>query len=261
MTRPTLVFIAPVAAVIAAALIAGCASESADAARTELTAACVDDLRTLPDAEWVCPEDMQVECVDGMGNHDVVFTPPPNSEEPLACADLTVAVDDPGPFPLGENEVTVTATVEGEEPVEVCRADLRVVDTLPPEVIEHDPAPMWPPHHDMHRVTVEDCVTVDDLCDEDVEAWFTWVTSDEPADDTGDGNTAPDVRVLSCGEVDLRAERLGGSDGRVYTLGWAAMDDDGHMVDGTCRVTVPHDQGGAPATAGAPAYRMDVCPR
>ena len=45
----------------------------------------------------------------------------------------------------------------------------------------------------------------------------------------------------------LRAERQGGSNGRVYRLGYRVTDDDGNEVDGECVVTVAHDRGGAAA--------------
>ena len=131
-----------------------------------------------------------------------------------------------------------------------------MVDTLPPDAVALEPAPMWPPNHSMHRVTVDDCVDVTDGCDPDVEVFFLSATSDEPADARGDGHHAPDIRPDGCDAVMLRAERQGGGDGRVYNLRWRAIDDAGHSIDGTCRVTVPHDQSGRPATDSGEAHAI-----
>ncbi|MBW1907032.1 MAG: hypothetical protein JRJ24_17370, partial [Deltaproteobacteria bacterium] len=81
-------------------------------------------------------------------------------------------------------------------------------------------------------------------------------SSDEPVNDKGDGNTEPDI-ILSCDSVELRAERQGGSDGRVYSLEYRAVDDDGNETSGTCTVVVPHDQSGDEAIAQEPAYTID----
>jgi hypothetical protein len=60
--------------------------------------------------------------------------------------------------------------------------------------------------------------------------------------------------------VQLRSERQGGSNGRVYTLGWTAVDDSGNETDGECVVSVPHDQGGEEAVDDGPAYEVTLDP-
>ncbi|MBW1758644.1 MAG: hypothetical protein JRJ80_21115 [Deltaproteobacteria bacterium] len=57
--------------------------------------------------------------------------------------------------------------------------------------------------------------------------------------------------------MELRAERQGGSDGRVYSLEYRAVDDAGEATSGTCTVVVPHDQSGDEAIAQEPAYTID----
>jgi hypothetical protein len=73
------------------------------------------------------------------------------------------------------------------------------------------------------------------------------ITSDEPVNGLGDGDTAPDWAVQQAGvstyDVSVRAERSGLGDGRVYTIGAVAMDRAGNASparSGT--VTVPHNQ-------------------
>jgi len=77
--------------------------------------------------------------------------------------------------------------------------------------------------------------------------------------DTGDGNTEPDI-ILGCDEVQLRSERRGPSNGRVYRLGWRAADDAGNETEGECVVTVPHDQSGREAIDDGPAYQLTLTP-
>ena len=82
-----------------------------------------------------------------------------------------------------------------------------------------------------------------DRCDgEDLEVTFLYAISDEPVNDKGDGNTEPDI-ILECDRVQLRAERQGPSNGRVYRLGWTAVDEAGNAPEEIeeCIVVVPHD--------------------
>src|SRR5262249_17050909 len=73
------------------------------------------------------------------------------------------------------------------------------------------------------------------------------VTSDEPENSTGDGNTAPDIQGVDTGTADfdffLRAERSGNGDGRVYTATYQATDASGNAASSTGQVLVPHDMG------------------
>lgn len=248
-----------VAALAGGALMSGCTNRGTGAQTAELTAACIDDPSELPSGGWLCPADATVECIDGVGNEDTIFAVP-TATSGLLCSNVDVQVSNPGPFPLGTSEVVITAQADGSAPVELCRTHITVVDTLPPEVTPLTPAPLWPPNHSMHAVTVADCAQIHDLCDPNVDAHFTSVTSDEPRNALGDGNTEPDVQVVDCGTVKLRAERQGTGNGRVYTLHWAADDHAGHVVTGSCMVDVPHDQSGAPAVADAPVYEVSVCP-
>lgn len=56
----------------------------------------------------------------------------------------------------------------------------------------------------------------------------TGVTQDEPINGTGDGDTAPDAIIISnppgFDEVQIRSERDGGANGRVYEVSFAASD-------------------------------------
>ena len=68
------------------------------------------------------------------------------------------------------------------------------------------------------------------------------VSSDEPVDGTGDGNTSPDWEVVDAHHVRLRAERAGGGDGRTYTISITCTNDtNGLSSTETVTVLVPHD--------------------
>jgi glycosidase len=66
------------------------------------------------------------------------------------------------------------------------------------------------------------------------------VTSNEPVNGTGDGDTAPDWEVLGPDLVRLRAERSGRGAGRVYTITVTCADAAGNATSRTTTVTVPH---------------------
>lgn len=119
-----------------------------------------------------------------------------------------------------------------------------VRDTSPPSVvISMARTSLWPPNHKMHVVSR---VTASDVCDPAPAIAIT-VTSDEPVNGLGDGNTEPDWTVAQTGasmfDVSVRAERSGLGDGRVYSISAVATDGAGNAstpASGT--VTVPHNQ-------------------
>jgi hypothetical protein len=65
------------------------------------------------------------------------------------------------------------------------------------------------------------------------------VSSDEPENGTGDGDTAPDFEVQDEHHVRLRAERAGMLDGRVYTIAVTCTDSAGNATTKTVGVEVP----------------------
>ena len=72
------------------------------------------------------------------------------------------------------------------------------------------------------------------------------VSSDEPSDDGGDGNTEPDYACTVRGgvvDLSLRAERQGTSFGRTYTVMITASDPSGNASVASCDVVAPHDRG------------------
>ena len=71
------------------------------------------------------------------------------------------------------------------------------------------------------------------------------VFADEDDNGTGDGNTSPDAADIDVGSLQLRAERQGGGDGRVYLIITEATDSSGNRGFGCCTVGVPHSTAAA----------------
>jgi hypothetical protein len=67
------------------------------------------------------------------------------------------------------------------------------------------------------------------------------VTSNEPINGTGDGDTSPDWEVIDNHHVKLRAERAGNGNGRIYTITINATDACGNTSSNTATVIVAHN--------------------
>jgi len=117
---------------------------------------------------------------------------------------------------------------------------------------------LWPPNHKFHTLSVADCVGVVDACDPDLNAEFIWGSSDEPVDDKGDGHFAPDILFDSCNRVQVRAERQGPKNGRVYKLGVRVVDRAGNAAESQCTVIVDHDQRGVVGADDGESYRITL---
>ncbi len=228
---------------------AGCGSQDPEPARTQnpLTVHCEDDGQNVPDEAWLCPEPRTLEC----GVDADVYTLPPSGS---SCSGVSLYAT-PQALPTGEHDVSVRVVGSDEE---VCSSHVTVVDTVPPHIQDLE-SELWPPNHGMHSISVQDCAHVVDACDGKAQLSFTYASSDEPFETVGDGNAEPDIQMLSCDTVALRAERSGTLDGRVYRLGVRAVDDAGNVSTGECHVYVPHDQS-SPAVAGAPVESLPICP-
>jgi hypothetical protein len=69
------------------------------------------------------------------------------------------------------------------------------------------------------------------------------VFQDEPVDSTGDGQFSPDGGGIGTATAWVRAERMGGGDGRVYEIRFMATDSTGGSCTGAVYTTVPHSKG------------------
>ena len=156
--------------------------------------------------------------------------------------DVTITSDSPGVFPLGVTVVTFTAEDDAGN-VDTAMTTVTVVDTTAPTIgaAAADPNSLWPRNHKLRPVVIS--VDVTDICDASVDCQIVSVTSNEPINGLGDGNTAPDFVVTGDLTVDLRAEASGPGSGRIYTITVQCTDDSGNSATSEVTVTVPHDQG------------------
>ena len=152
-----------------------------------------------------------------------------------------ISNDAPSFFPLGPTVVTFSGE-DGSGNADTCGSTLTVVDTTPPviDTLTVTPSLLWPPNHKMVAVTV--AVSVTDICDPSASCQISAITSDEPVNGGGDGNTSPDWVITGPLTAHLRAERSGQGDGRVYTLTVACEDGSGNESTGQVGVLVPHDR-------------------
>lgn len=110
------------------------------------------------------------------------------------------------------------------------------------------PNAIWPPQGKLVPISIEG---VTDPDGDPVTVTITAIRQDEPLSRTG----APDAIGLGTPTAQVRADRKGGSDGRVYHLSFETRDDQGATCTGTVKVCVPHDQ--RPGTAcgdGGPLF-------
>jgi uncharacterized repeat protein (TIGR01451 family) len=142
-----------------------------------------------------------------------------------------------------------------------------VVDTIPPTLTLNSYAPsMWPPNHKYTTFRVTDFVTaVSDGCNTALgvgNVVIEKVTSDEPDNGGGDGDTANDMLIAAdCKSVQLRSERNGSGDGRVYIITFK-VSDGANVTRKTAKVVVPHDQGhgGSAVDSGVHSTVNGSCP-
>ncbi len=155
---------------------------------------------------------------------------------------LTLAILPTDPYALGDTQVTLTVT-DDQGASDSCVATVTVVDVTPPTVTEvvASPDSLWAPNHKW--VPVDVGVTATDNCDANPICEVVAVSSNEPVDGLGDGNTSPDWQVVGPLAVTLRAERSGPGDGRAYTISAACTDDAANQSPAAATtVTVAHDQ-------------------
>jgi len=138
-------------------------------------------------------------------------------------------------------------------------------DQRPPLLEAGDPYELWPPNHKYRSFTPEMLLeTAEDACGNPLDladVVIVEVRSDELDDSTGDGSTVDDILISCPNGLQLRAERQGGGDGRVYTVVYRITDESGNSSDVEAVVYVPHDQGKGTAGGDDDGYKVIAdCP-
>ena len=97
---------------------------------------------------------------------------------------------------------------------------------------------IWPANHKLVDIQI---VNLTDTCGS-VLVTIDGITQDEPVNDIGDGSTGPDAFGVGTDTAQLRAERSGTGDGRVYEISFTANAGTRGACSGTVQVGVPHDK-------------------
>jgi hypothetical protein len=97
---------------------------------------------------------------------------------------------------------------------------------------------IWPPNHEMIDVSI---LGVTDADGDPVTITIDAITQDESVNGKGDGNTSSDGDGVGTEIAQVRAERSGNGDGRVYEIAFTASDGSGFCA-GLVQVGVPHDK-------------------
>ena len=127
-----------------------------------------------------------------------------------------------------------------------------------PPVCANDNGPiLWPANHKMISIDVTKYAAISDPDGDPITVIVQGVTQDEPVLGTaeGSGATSPDAQVSTGSQtVDIRAERDGTGDGRVYNILYIASDGKGGSCTGDLNVTVPHSNNKEPAIDSGQSY-------
>ena len=109
----------------------------------------------------------------------------------------------------------------------------------PPSLgVSLSPNSLWPANHKYVRVDATLSPSTDIA-----SVTLISVTSNEPDDGLGDGDTPNDIVIVDNDTLKLRAERSGAGAGRIYTITYQATNTCGNTTLATATVTVPHNRG------------------
>jgi hypothetical protein len=210
-----------------------------------------------PLCSLTCPTDISVSNDPDQCGAVVNYTEPSGD----GCGRVSCDYPSGSFFGVGDTTVTCTSTLGP-----TCSFKVTVNDTQPPVVTTTGPITLWPPNHKYATINASDLVaSVVDNCDESVgvgSVLIASVTSDEPDNSSGDGNTTNDIVIATdCKSVQLRSERMSNGNGRVYTITFTVTDASGNVGTATALVTVPHSQNGSPAVDDGPNHTvLGGCP-
>jgi len=127
-----------------------------------------------------------------------------------------------------------------------------VTPNNPPDCSKAHPSKtrLWPPNHKFAKVNV---LGVTDPDGDPITIRIDSIFQDEPVKGGGDGNTSPDGKGVGASSAEVRAERQGSGNGRMYHISYTADDGTGGTCTGELLVGVPKSMGkkGGPVDGGA----------
>jgi hypothetical protein len=168
------------------------------------------------------------------------------------------------PYPVGTTTITWTANdAHGNSASGV--QTVKVNDATPPTItLTTGTITLGPPNHQYQTFSIASLVaSVSDGCDASVDindVVISQATSDEAEDAAGggDGNTSNDIVIApDCKSLQLRAERQGGGNGRVYKVTLKVKDSSGNVATAVRTIIVP--QTGSSATDSGVQYTVNGC--
>jgi hypothetical protein len=146
---------------------------------------------------------------------------------------------------LGDHTLTLCVS-DGINPIACKDIAVKIKDTNAPTLA---PLPnksiLWPPNHKMVGIVVQ--ANASDNSGGPVTLSAA-ASSNEPEDGLGDGDVSPDWTTPVIDQqngviyLQLRAERSGSGNGRVYTVVIVATDASGNSSQASVEIVVPHDQ-------------------
>ncbi len=119
----------------------------------------------------------------------------------------------------------------------------------PPDCSKATASPnnLWPPNHKLKDISIEGVTEPDG---DAVTVTVTSITQDEPVNGLGEGDTSPDGFGVGSANPQVRAERCGSGNGRVYRINFKAVDAKGGECTNFVTVGVPHDKKDTPIDDG-----------
>ncbi len=107
---------------------------------------------------------------------------------------------------------------------------------------------LWPPNHRYAPINI---LGVTDPDGDDITINIDTIYQDEPVRGRGSGNTGLDGRGVGTSTAEVRAERNGRGNGRVYHIGFTAFNSNGASCSSDVLVSVPHNKGDTAVDGGA----------
>ena len=185
-----------------------------------------------------CPDNINTANDPGVCGAVVTFAPTVSE----GCGAVTCTPPSGSVFPVGTTTVTCL-TAEGPQ----CGFDVTVYDNEGPVITANAPITLWPIDHGYSTITVAQMVaSIVDNCGllAAADVSIIGATSDEAETGEGTGNTLNDIVIANdCKSVDLRRERAGTGNGRVYKITLSATDLSLNNTTAVYTVCVPHNVG------------------